>query len=105
MKTKNRIWIYPLIVMGFLLMQAANSKKDEILPDYANKIANILNTGGTDKIEMVTICHKPCTPAQKTLVIPIQALAGHLGHGDVIGACSIYFAPTTGPGLRRVLEP
>ncbi|HEY4690083.1 MAG TPA: DPP IV N-terminal domain-containing protein [Anaerolineae bacterium] len=26
----------------------------------------------------VTICHKPGTPAQKTLVIPIQALKGHL---------------------------
>ncbi len=35
----------------------------------------------------VTICHKPGTPAQKTMVIPIQALAGHLQHGDVIGPC------------------
>lgn len=35
----------------------------------------------------VTICHKPGTPAQKTMVIPIQALAAHLGHGDVIGPC------------------
>lgn len=35
----------------------------------------------------VTICHKPGTPAQKTLVIPVQALAGHLGHGDRIGPC------------------
>lgn len=35
----------------------------------------------------VTICHKPGTPAQKTLVIPIQALAAHLAHGDVIGTC------------------
>ncbi|MGH7597876.1 MAG: TolB family protein [bacterium] len=35
----------------------------------------------------VTICHKPGTPAQKTLVIPIQALKGHLGHGDTIGPC------------------
>ncbi len=30
----------------------------------------------------VTICHKPGTPAEKTLVIPHQALAGHLGHGE-----------------------
>lgn len=36
---------------------------------------------------MITICHKPGTPAQKTMVIPIQALAGHLGHGDTIGPC------------------
>jgi hypothetical protein len=36
---------------------------------------------------MVTICHKPGTPAQKTLVIPEAALGGHLGHGDVLTAC------------------
>lgn len=35
----------------------------------------------------VTICHKPGTPAQKTMVIPIAALAGHLEHGDVLGPC------------------
>ena len=35
----------------------------------------------------VTICHKPGTPAQKTIVIPQQALADHLGHGDTIGPC------------------
>lgn len=35
----------------------------------------------------VAICHKPGTPAQKTMVIPRQALAGHLGHGDTVGPC------------------
>jgi hypothetical protein len=35
----------------------------------------------------VTICHKTGTPAQKTLVIPQQSLAGHLDHGDTIGPC------------------
>jgi hypothetical protein len=48
------------------------------------------NTGLDATIQMaerVTICHKPGTPAQKIMVIPIQALAGHLGHGDKIGAC------------------
>ncbi len=35
----------------------------------------------------VTICHKPGTSAQKTKVIPIEALAGHLGHGDRVGPC------------------
>ena len=39
--------------------------------------------------EQVTICHKPGTPAQKTLEIPIQALAGHLVHDDQIGACDV----------------
>lgn len=35
----------------------------------------------------ITICHKPGTPAQKTLSIPPAALQGHIGHGDDIGAC------------------
>jgi hypothetical protein len=35
----------------------------------------------------ITICHKPGTPAEKTLLIPIEALDGHLGHGDLIGPC------------------
>ena len=37
--------------------------------------------------DKVTICHKPGTPAQKTLVIPTEALDGHLRHGDTIGPC------------------
>jgi len=44
---------------------------------------------GQDKAtkEMVTICHKPDTPAEKTLVVPRSAVAGHLGHGDYEGEC------------------
>lgn len=36
---------------------------------------------------MVTICHKPGTPAQQTLTVPEPALGGHLGHGDTLGPC------------------
>jgi hypothetical protein len=35
----------------------------------------------------VTICHKPGTKAEKTMVISRDALSGHLGHGDYLGAC------------------
>jgi hypothetical protein len=35
----------------------------------------------------VPICHKPGTPAEKTLYVPYQALSGHLGHGDYKGPC------------------
>jgi hypothetical protein len=38
-------------------------------------------------IAMVTICHKPGTPAEKTLTLPEPALGGHLGHGDILGPC------------------
>lgn len=36
---------------------------------------------------VVTICHRPGTPAEKTLTLPVAALNGHLGHGDTLGAC------------------
>ncbi len=35
----------------------------------------------------MTICHKPGTPAEKTMQIPPSALGGHLGHGDYVGPC------------------
>lgn len=35
----------------------------------------------------VTICHKPGTPAEKTLEVPEAALKGHLKHGDTLGPC------------------
>jgi hypothetical protein len=36
---------------------------------------------------MITICHKPGTPAEKTLVLPAAAVPGHLRHGDYEGIC------------------
>ena len=35
----------------------------------------------------VTICHKPGTPAEKTLELPMAAVPGHLQHGDSLGPC------------------
>lgn len=35
----------------------------------------------------VTICHKPGTSAEQTMIVPWTALSGHLGHGDTIGPC------------------
>ena len=35
----------------------------------------------------VTICHKPGTPAEKTMTVPQSALKGHLGCGDTLGPC------------------
>jgi len=34
-----------------------------------------------------TICHKPGTPAEKTMEVDASALDAHLGHGDTEGAC------------------
>jgi hypothetical protein len=41
----------------------------------------------------ITICHKPGTPAEKTLVLPRPAAPGHLRHGDSLGACPDSTAP------------
>ena len=35
----------------------------------------------------VTICHKPGTPAQKTMTLPQPAAQAHLAHGDRRGPC------------------
>jgi hypothetical protein len=44
----------------------------------------------------IAICHKPNTPAEKTLYLPPPALGGHLGHGDYLGVC-ISATPTVTP--------
>jgi hypothetical protein len=35
----------------------------------------------------MTICHKPGTPAEKTLVVATPAVSAHLVHGDTLGPC------------------
>lgn len=35
----------------------------------------------------VIICHKPGTPAEKTMTVPQPAVQGHLNHGDYLGEC------------------
>jgi hypothetical protein len=35
----------------------------------------------------VTVCHKPGTPAQKTMTLPQPAVEAHLRHGDTLGSC------------------
>jgi hypothetical protein len=48
--------------------------------------------------EKVPICHKPGTPAEKTLYLPESALRGHLGHGDTLGECGETTTTTTTEG-------
>jgi hypothetical protein len=43
MKKEKRICIYPLIIMGILLMLAISCKKDENNTDYASKIIGTYN--------------------------------------------------------------
>ena len=41
----------------------------------------------------IAVCHKPGTPAEKTLVVSESALKGHLGHGDDEGPCAVNAEP------------
>ena len=50
-------------------------------------MASAQDYGDYDKKKKVTICHKPGTPAEKTMEVPFEALSGHLGHGDHKGPC------------------
>ena len=47
------------------------------------------NEDDEDESEVGTIiCHKPGTPAEKTMEVDTSALDAHLGHGDSLGVCS-----------------
>jgi hypothetical protein len=43
----------------------------------------------------VTLCHKPGTPAEHTIVVAEPAVAAHLAHGDTLGACEEATTTTT----------
>ena len=64
-------------IVGAVLVSATT------LPAIANH-----PPGPPDK---VMICHKPGTPAEKTLTLPHQAADQHMAsHGDSAGPCSGY---------------
>lgn len=45
-----------------------------------------LRRGGAHAADKTTICHKPGTPAQKSMDVASAAVGGHLGHGDYVNA-------------------
>lgn len=52
-------------------------------------LANHRGQGNQGPPDMTTICHKPGTPAEKTLELPHQAADNHIAkHSDTLGACS-----------------
>lgn len=61
------------------------------------------------RVDPVTICHKPGTPAEKTLTLPsVAAMGGHMNHGDTMGACSAAATATPvppGPGEPTATPP
>jgi hypothetical protein len=52
-------------------------------------------------VDLVTICHKPGTPAEKTMTLPrVAAEGGHMVHGDYTGACLATATPVP-PGTEE----
>src|SRR5687768_13511995 len=49
--------------------------------------------GGAPGGGKLTICHKRGTRAERTMQVTKPSLRGHLGHGDVMGACGQTTAP------------
>ena len=45
------------------------------------------NGDPTGNVDRLAVCHKPGTPAEKTLHVPLTAVPGHWGHGDTLGEC------------------
>jgi hypothetical protein len=54
--------------------------------------------------KMVTICHAPGTPAEKTLTLPEPAAAAHLRHGDRLGSCEVG-VPCSAPPPPVEIDP
>ena len=47
----------------------------------------LISTAHSEQAAKTKICHKPGTPAEKELMVPADAVAGHLAHGDRLGSC------------------
>jgi hypothetical protein len=70
-------------------------------------------TGASNGHTPVTICHKPGTPAEKTLTVDDDAVSAHLGHGDHVGPCggppvtetTVEMPTTTLVGLTPTVVP
>jgi len=92
-------WAVPVIasilivgILGFSVMMS--STEAEIIPptDTSKRMGEF-----GENVEVITLshtpghgttlCHKPGTPAEKTLVVDDPAVPAHLGHGDDLGPC------------------
>jgi hypothetical protein len=61
--------------------------KKVLVISLVSLIATLLYEPAPASQEMVTLCHKPGTPAEQTLILPESAVPGHMGHGDTLGEC------------------
>ena len=72
---------------AFAFSPASNSKITEFGENVEIVVSSHTpthNPGGQNK---EVICHKPGTPAEKTIEVPPVAVPGHIRHGDNKGPC------------------
>lgn len=66
-----------------------------------NVVVNVNNAADSTSVEepgeLVTMCHKPGTPAEHTIEVPQAAVQAHLDHGDTLGACPVSVVEDPGP--------
>ena len=53
-------------------------------PGMASKTVSVMDIAGGNKGDKIVVCHK----GQNSLVIAAPAVASHLDHGDMLGACA-----------------
>ena len=73
-------------------------------------VAGVLVLGGGPAFAQyghvpVTVCHKPGSPAEKSLTVDESAVPGHLGHGDYLGECVTAPSPEPDPSPEPEPEP
>jgi hypothetical protein len=73
---------------GFLALDlGAAAKPGRAKGRGSNALTGQRNPTKPAKPEQVVICHKPGTPAERTLRVAAAAVAAHLRHGDRLGDC------------------
>lgn len=80
--------------LGGLVTTRVNASGDTISGNVDDGVISDDNTSAAK----ADVCHKPGTPAEKTLTIAAPALNAHLGHGDYEGPCTVVVAGDDGGG-------
>jgi|CXWL01.1.fsa_nt_gi prepilin-type N-terminal cleavage/methylation domain-containing protein len=74
---------------GSITLTALDNETRSILIQVQNQAVAV--TQGDN----LTVCHKPGTPAEKTMTLSDNAWPGHQGHGDTLGSCAVASAASS----------
>ena len=93
-------WAVPVIasilivgILGFSVMMSSTEAEIMHPIDTSKRMGEfgenveVITLTHTPGHGTTTLCHKPGTPAQKTLVVDDPAVDAHINHGDTFGPC------------------